>query len=33
MDQEQKFQEELTWCIEYLETLLETKKMNEKQGA
>ena len=29
---EQKFQEELSWCIEYLETNLRTKKLSEKQS-
>ena len=32
MEQDQTFQEELSWCIEYLETLLESKRMSEKQA-
>ena len=32
MEQDQKFQEELLWCIEYLENILQTKKLSEKQG-
>ena len=29
---EQKFQEELCWCIDYLQTNLQTKKLSEKQS-
>ena len=32
IDPEQKFQEELSWCIDYLETTLATKKVSDKQG-
>ena len=31
-DPEQKFQEELAWCINHLETSFGTKKLSEKQG-
>ena len=30
--EQQKFQEELCWCIDYLETNLRTKKLSEKQS-
>ena len=30
--EQQKFQEELSWCIDYLETNLRTKKLSEKQS-
>ena len=30
--EQQKFQEELIWCIDYLETNLRTKKLSEKQS-
>lgn len=32
MEEDGKFQEELNWCIEHLETILKTKKLSEKQG-
>lgn len=30
--EEQKFQEELCWCLEHLETSLKSGKLSEKQG-